>query len=151
MQCSRRGKPKHLHQVEFMAECIATVWRKQEGKRTDRQENRKNKYMKRDLHHASWVFSLLVFWYFCINFNVFLCDLGRFWGPGVHPGRGRHPDPKKHRKRTFSQPCLEGFWKQFGTFSEVVFVCVSRKCLFRLRGDLWAPKATERVPKWSPK
>ena len=48
-------------------------------------------------------------------------------------------------------PVWRVFWRQFATFSEVVFVCFFRRCLFRLRGDLWAPKATERVPKWSPK
>ena len=31
------------------------------------------------------------------------------------------------------------------------FSCFFRVHLFRLLGDPWAPKATERVPKWSPK
>ena len=59
--------------------------------------------------------------------------------------------PKNTENVISGNPVWRVFWRQFATFSEVVFVCVFRRCLFRLQGDLWAPKATERVPKWSPK
>ena len=36
---SWRGKPKQLHQVEFTAEFIASLQRKQEGKQAERKEN----------------------------------------------------------------------------------------------------------------
>jgi len=38
---SRRGRPKQLHQVEFTAEFIASLQRKQEGKQGERQDNEK--------------------------------------------------------------------------------------------------------------
>ena len=62
-----------------------------------------------------------------------------------------HKIAKNPQNVILANPVWRVFGRLLGTFSEVVFVCVLRVHLFRLLGDLWVPKASERVPKWSPK
>ena len=71
-----------------------------------------------------------------------LCYSCTFWTQTI---------PNKTQKAIFPNPVWRVFWRQFATFSEVVFGCVFMTFFFRLRGDLWAAQGDRKGAKMEPK